>query len=591
MIDPRTYYATVAADRRALADRLRQRYDRLAIARLVAFFAVIAALILAWSQSWIAGLVTTVILLPLGAYGVRLHLAIGRRATAAQVQGELAEGELLALDHSYTHFADGKAFGDAGHPYAVDLDIFGPHSLYQFLNRTVTAPGSRTLADHLTRPADHATATERKRAGQGLSREPDWCLEFRTLGHDLRDDPAHRRRLLEWVDRPAVASGTDVRLLRWLAPLLAALGGWFCFTQTPWQLGLLSLVPAFVMLRKYGDIAATEHAYTAQAGGILAAYGRLVAMAEERYPDRLRGAADALHELSYTVSQLDVRYNPFVFLLEISGLWSLQWLYRLDRWRDEHREHLAEWIDALAEADALVSWATLRFNHPEWTDAELTDEPVLEARELGHPLLHPRARVTNDIRIDTNGHIHLVTGSNMAGKSTWLRTVGINVVLARAGGPVCAAHLRTAALQIWTSMRTQDDLSMSTSSFYAELKRLKAIIEAVGKPGQEVFFLLDEILKGTNSRDRHTGSRALIRQLIREQGAGIIATHDLELAEMENETGSRVENYAMEVQTRDGELVFDYKLHRGVSRSFNATALMARMGIKIDPEDIKLTHD
>ena len=140
-------------------------------------------------------------------------------------------------------------------------------------------------------------------------------------------------------------------------------------------------------------------------------------------------------------------------------------------------------------------------------------------------------------------------------------------------------------------MRTQDDLSESTSSFYAELKRLKAIIEAVSTPGQQVFFLLDEILKGTNSRDRHTGSRALIRQLIRERGAGIIATHDLELAEMEKEVGSRVENYAMEVQTRDGELVFDYKLHRGVSRSFNATALMARMGIKIDPEDIKLTHD
>ena len=179
----------------------------------------------------------------------------------------------------------------------------------------------------------------------------------------------------------------------------------------------------------------------------------------------------------------------------------------------------------------------------------------------------------------------------MAGKSTWLRTVGVNLVLAQAGAPVLASHLRTRPLQVWTSMRTQDDLSESTSSFYAELKRLRSIIEAVSDPDQQVFFLLDEILKGTNSRDRHTGSRALIRQLIRDRGAGIIATHDLELAALEAEPGSRIENFAMEVQVEEGELVFDYKLHPGVCTSFNATALMARMGIEIPEEEIKLHHD
>nr|WP_256534186.1 hypothetical protein [Lewinella sp. JB7] len=376
--------------------------------------------------------------------------------------------------------------------------------------------------------------------------------------------------------------------MRFAAPALSVVGIWFCLTQQPWQLGLLFFLPAFLLLRRYAGTAATEHAYTAQAGRLLKGYERLFRHLET--PEG-RAAADATGRLSFYVSQLDVRYNPFVFLLEITGLWSVQWLSRLDRWRAAYREELPHWLDTLAENDARVSWATLRFNHPGWTEAELTDEQVLEGTELAHPLLPPAGRVTNDIGIATDGHIHLVTGSNMAGKSTWLRTVGINIVLARAGGPVCARHLRTAALQVWTSMRTHDDLSESTSSFYAELKRLKAIIEAVTDPGQQVFFLLDEILKGTNSRDRHTGARALIRQLIRERGAGIIATHDLELAALENEAGSRVENYAMEVQTRDGELVFDYKLHRGVSRSFNATALMARMGIDIDPEDIKLTHD
>jgi DNA mismatch repair ATPase MutS len=300
----------------------------------------------------------------------------------------------------------------------------------------------------------------------------------------------------------------------------------------------------------------------------------------------------ALRRLSYLISQLDVRYNPFVIILEIGGLWSLHWLRKLDQWRAEHRAELPAWLAVLAETDTLVSWATLRYNCPEWTDPEFTDQPIVEATGLGHPLLPANGRVTNDFSLGTDGHIHLITGSNMAGKSTWLRTVGINLILANAGSSVCARHLRLRPnLEVWTSMRTQDDLSESTSSFYAELKRLKAIIEAVSDPGQQVFFLLDEILKGTNSRDRHTGSRALIRQLIRERGAGIIATHDLELAALESEPGSRVENYAMEVQTDGDQLTFDYKLHPGVCQSFNATALMARMGIDIPEDEIRLRHD
>ena len=588
---PLTYYTDMARASQHSATRLRRRYERLAVVRLVVFFAAVALLVLAFGTAAWIGIASLLLLLGPAVLGLRWHTAIGKEAARSQVQYELAESELRALRYDLSGMADGAQFADPDHPYAADLDVFGPGSLYQFINRTVTAPGAERLAGQLTVPAPHAVAGRRRTAGIALANDPGWCTDFRVAGHELGDTLAQRAQLLEWVSRPPVVTHGPVRAMRWVAPLLALFGGWFCLTQSPWQLGLLAFLPAVVVLRRYGTRFAAEHAYTAESGKVLARYRTLLRLIEERYRPGEHAASAAIGRLSYYASQLDVRYNPFVFLLEISGLWSLQWVTKLDRWRKVHGPALADWLDEIAEVDARISWASLRFNWPDWSEAGLTAERVFVAKGLGHPLLPPSVRVTNDLSLSTDGHIHLVTGSNMAGKSTWLRTVGLNIVLARAGGPVCAQSLRCAPLRVWTSMRTQDKLSESTSSFYAELKRLKSIIEAVADPAQQVFFLLDEILKGTNSRDRHTGSRALIRQLIRERGAGIIATHDLELASLESEAGSRVENYAMEVKTHAGELTFDYKLHRGVSRSFNATALMARMGIEIDPADIKLTHD
>jgi DNA mismatch repair ATPase MutS len=220
---------------------------------------------------------------------------------------------------------------------------------------------------------------------------------------------------------------------------------------------------------------------------------------------------------------------------------------------------------------------------PEWND-----RAELAVKNMGHPLLNRDVRVGNDLSLPTRGHIKLITGSNMAGKSTFLRTIGLNLVMAQAGAPVCAESMTFPTLQVYTSMRTQDALHESTSSFFAELKRLKVIIEAVDAANQvghdqlPVFFLLDEILKGTNSVDRHTGSAALIRQLIRQRGGGLIATHDLELGRLEAEANGAIENLRIEVEIRDGQLDFDYKLKKGVSESFNATLLMKRMGIRIE---------
>ena len=287
-----------------------------------------------------------------------------------------------------------------------------------------------------------------------------------------------------------------------------------------------------------------------------------------------------IQRLSYIIGQLNVRYNFFAIFLNLFALWDLQWVYQLERWKAQHQGAMPKWFNALAEIEALSSLATLYYNNPEWTFPRLTEEDLLVAEALGHPLIHRDQRVCNDLHMPTDAHIKLITGSNMAGKSTFLRTAGLNIVLAMAGAPVCARRLQLPFLRVYTSMRTQDALHESTSSFYAELKRLKFIIEAVERR-EKVYFLLDEILKGTNSRDRHTGSKALIQQLIQSGGGGLIATHDLELGQLEAQYDGAIENLCIEVQTRNGELIFDYKLKKGVSQSFNATQLMRKMGIKI----------
>lgn len=598
-------YATRQADFAQRAATARARYDRLTWVRLLSFAMGVALVAFLYTVVWWAGLLATVAFLA-GFYRfVQWHQAIQTQADHLdELAAVNAREHALAEAHDYTTFADGAEWRDPAHPNAVDLDLFGPYSLYQYLNRTRTALGAARLADYLLAPVPTETVRRRQARIQALAPQLDWRQELIARGAELRDSAEDQERLRRWLDQPDVVADRPALVFAlWAVPLFMTAVIVLWATLIPWQVALLALLVPGLILRKHLPRISTAHEYTARIYPVLRGYGHLLAHLEATPAknDNLRELFAPLHgehqpslairQLGYRLGQLDVRFNVFSFLLEFTGLWSLQWLYRLDQWRRTHREALPQWFAVLAETEALASLANLHYNQPDWCWPTVSDEPHLQATALGHPLLDPRTRVCNDIEMVTRGHIHLVTGSNMAGKSTWLRTVGINMVLALAGAPVCAEQLELPQLQVYSSMRTQDALHESTSSFFAELKRLKVIIDAVEDPrltdGRPVFFLLDEILKGTNSRDRHTGARALIRQLIRSQGAGIIATHDLELAALESEAGSRVENWAMEVRIDDGELAFDYTLQRGVSQSFNATLLMRRMGIRIPDEEMR----
>lgn len=253
----------------------------------------------------------------------------------------------------------------------------------------------------------------------------------------------------------------------------------------------------------------------------------------------------------------------------------------MEKWKKHNGQNAIQWFDVLANFEALNSLATLCFNHPKWCFPLIHDKHFfIEGRRTGHPLIPRSKRIVNDISINKGGELMLITGSNMAGKSTYLRSVGVNIVLSMAGAPVCADHFVLSPVQLISSMRIADNLEESTSTFYAELKKLKTIIDKVNN-SEKVFILLDEILRGTNSFDRHTGSIALIKQLIKHNAAGIIATHDVELAKMQEAYPDNILNYHFDVQVNNEELYFDYLLKPGICTSMNASILMKKIGIEL----------
>ena len=587
-------YQQRTADFQQRAKALQARYEKFGFVRLAIFIITIGLLIIVYSASPLIGAIVTAIFLA-GFYRlVQWHQKLLHEKQIEEALALINQQELAFMQDDFQAFSDGKEFMDPAHPNSIDMDIFGPYSFFQYANRTTTSMGKKRLAEYLTTVADAPEIIARQEAIEELQGQLEWRQKFRAHGMTTEDAPEHLDQLKKWLGQPDfVQSNSMYKAALIIAPLLSFIGLFIWIFVWPWYFAIVFFFPAFYMLRSTLNQVNQTHVQTTNAGETLAYYAYLIEHLEDKHfqSDKLQSLSSALDtdakkastrlkKLSFIIHQLNLRYNAFAVILNIFTLWDLQWVLRLERWKSEQRDDLPQWFSALAEFEALLSFATIYYNRPHWVFPKITNQLLLDATSLGHPLIAPKDRVTNDIQIPTAGHIKLVTGSNMAGKSTFLRTVGLNIILAMAGAPVCAKEFNLPILELYSSMRTQDALHESTSSFYAELKRLKIIIEAVEEKNN-VLFLMDEILKGTNSNDRHTGSQALITQLIKSKGSGIIATHDLELGVMEKEAGGAIENLCIEVAVENGKLTFDYKIKKGVSQSFNATLLMREMGIKV----------
>jgi len=510
---------------------------------------------------------------------------------------KINENELEALQHNYYHFEEGRQFIDNEHLYANDLDIFGRASLFQYINRTGSEMGEQTLADWLLHPADISIIQERQNAVKELASQTGWRQELQAIGKETKIAASTRERLQSWFSQPNIFMNSRWwKWLRFLLPAIIISVVTLYFSDEVSLQVLISFLLVFFWIAYY--LAKKVKPFHEQLSmmvaelDVLSSSIRLLEKTtfhapylgeiQQHYRTGNNKASSELKELKNILDRLDLSYNLVLTgPLNILLLWNLQQAIALEKWKDRNKENAKNWFNALGFMEALCSFSTASFNHPDWTFPVLKNEQFfIEGKQIGHPLINKIKRVNNDIKIDKAAELMLITGSNMAGKSTYLRSIGVNVVLAMAGAPVCAEKFVLSPVQIISSMRIADNLEESTSTFYAELKKLKIIIDKVNN-GERVFILLDEILRGTNSYDRHTGSVAFIKQLIKHNASGIIATHDIELAKMKETFPENILNYHFDVQVSNGELYFDYKLNEGICTSMNASILMKKIGIEM----------
>ena len=579
------------------------RYNQLAIGRLVWF---VGAVLAVW---WLINREQTVWAIGTGVAGVvgflyllKRHQAIRRERDYAHHLVYVNQDEAARLERRFLRPETGSEFAGMTHPYASDLDVFGPHSLFRLLNRTHTQPGAQRLADWLRHPAPAETIRFRQQAVAELTPLLDWRQQFEAIAYLNPDVSKAPDALLSWAESESVPVPGYLNLLRWLLPAstLILIGCW-----------LAGLLPGFAVtgaLFVHGlllsSVAARVKALNEQTHTMARALStyRDLFRHSERQPlqatqlrqiqlhltNDAQTASAAIANLSRLTENLSFRQNPyFVLLVGLLTLWDVHYLIGLEKWRKRYGRQLPVWFRALGDLEALNSLAGLAFAHPDYAVPAIQDDTIhLEAIQAAHPMLVPGKAVANSLTLTSAGQTVLITGSNMSGKSTFLRTVGANVVLALAGAVVGAERFACSPMQLFTSMRTQDSLEESTSSFYAELKRLQTLIRMTStsdhttETALPVLYFLDEILKGTNSADRHRGAEALIRQLHRTAASGFVSTHDLELGQLGNDEAF-VRNYHFQSDIDDGELLFDYRLRDGICASFNASQLMQAIGIEL----------
>jgi hypothetical protein len=592
-VNPAEDYQRRLQARRATVEHYK-RLDRLiGNARLIVGVVFILTVWLALGPNFISGWWS---LLPLIAFVVLVASNERIRTSGRQAQRSVKyyERGLARIQDQWIGTGDpGRAYFDESHPYSTDLDIFGKGSLFELLCSARTRAGEQILAGWLTGPAARLEIAQRQQAVEELRANVDLREDLAVLGEEV-NAAIHPDWMKRWGRAPLILHSHRARILAPIlsAIMIASLIYYFAFFGSGWFL-IAALMAGGAVGRHYRQKVREVTDAVADPVKDLAIFSLVLARLEREnwQTSKLqklrrdldangRTASETIRSLVLRIEWLNSRLNPWFAVFAPLLMWATQFAFAIEAWRAEHGAAVGLWLDAAGELEALCCLAAYAYEHPADPFPEILESGTyLEGDDLRHPLLPADRCIPNSLKLDDQQQLYIVSGSNMSGKSTLLRTVGVNVVLAFAGAPVRARRMKLSMLAIGATIRVMDSLQAGTSRFYGEIQRLRDIMELTKK--MHVLFLLDEILHGTNSHDRAVGAEGVIRGLIDRGAIGIVTTHDLALAKLADTLAPRAANFHFQDQLIDGRMVFDYRLHPGVVQKSNALALMRAVGLDV----------
>jgi|26BtaG_2_1085354.scaffolds.fasta_scaffold00209_12 DNA mismatch repair ATPase MutS len=544
------------------------------------------------------------------AWAITRHNKLAYNQKHTSFLKKINESETLRDECNLEEFDTGGKFIDPNHPYTSDLDIFGQHSIFQLVNRTTTESGSILLSQWFSGPTSNHEIPERQEAIKEMSQNLEWRQDFQASGMHFENKKSDYYSLMNWVKEPKVFLKNKVkyRILAILLPLLFLVSAYFFYANLDSSnviiylfLVISILVINALIIRKLNSTAESITKTATKNLSTLKGYHTLINRIESQEFNSkklkdlqsilIHGKYSAYHEIKKLTSLLEFSEQRPIKKVPINGnfmypilnnflLLDIYLIIGIEKWKSKNKEFLKSWAAVVSEFEVINSLAGFYYSNSVFTFPKISEKNnYVHFEDLGHPLLNADARVCNDFHSEGYGDVIMITGSNMAGKSTFLRSVGVNIVLALAGAPCCAKNGEVSNLQLYSSMRTQDNLQKGISSFFAELNRIENMLNLI-QSNNNVFFLLDEMFKGTNSKDRHLGGFSFINQVSKLKTSGIIATHDIELAKLAGHK-KLVTNYSFNSEIQNNKMIFRYDLDPRICNDFNASELMKQSGIDI----------
>jgi DNA mismatch repair ATPase MutS len=573
--------------------KIKQKLNLLAITRFIVFVvgAYLGYLLIRSNLIW--GFIFIAVFLGLFIYLVTVYLKRKNQLRLVNNLMRVNSREIEASRGNISNFPDGKAYKDTSHPYANDLEIFGNKSLFQYINRTSTYSGENLLVNWLLNPLKSKEKILRRQAAvTELSERLHWRQMFTAIGYKINLGEYFDTNLIIWSkEQPDVSENTFYQIIRWALPLITLLLlGLIIYGIVPVGYFIALLLVNYMLLSRLSPKINNQHQKITRQIPALKNYSELLRHLEKEnftsedlkdYHQQLfieKQAASQVFKKLFRISDaLDNRNNLIVgIILNLIFLWDIHQVIRLEKWHKHYASYIEKWIDIIGRFDALISLANFHYNHTKYNFPQITDEYILKSKQMGHPLIPENIRVNNDFTMEKSGDAFIITGANMAGKSTFLRTIGINMVLGMTGAPVCAESFEFKIINLFTSMNITDSLSNNESYFYAEIKRLKQLIDQATKK-EDLLALLDEILTGTNTRDKEKASKAFLERLINMKITSIIATHDLSLTSLEEKYPEVIHNKSFEVNLVNDDMKYDYRLRDGIAQNMNALELLKQM--------------